>query len=534
MSPSKLARSLWKDWLVSASVSNLLLYNQWSRLDLQSSSRFNQYQYAAPYSENYIAMILNWLLLSVVFFPLVRATESKNRIIGRTAWALLLALVVFALNDARKQLRGATGLAWLAVSWWREHLGFIAFLLLAVAIAIATIALLIRLRENAPAILRIGLTILFPVAIVHVGWAIVHGNRLRPSPVVEGPQLGPRPSAPQRLVWIILDTLELRSVFGDRPEDLHVPEMDRLRAEGLFAESAYSPAARTQYSLPALLTGKVVRLALPAGQHELNLTFDGERESRRFSTVENIFSHARERGLRSGLVGWFHPYCRMIAWSLDDCFYHSANELWEDHPVPDVLANMAIHLRALLPRKSPNVSVDAHEHLSRAAERMVADESLDLVFLHLSIPHMPWIYNRKTKTTQYMGEKPDSVEGYFGNVELADQTVGLIRRSLEKNGLWDRTAILVSSDHWWWYFNTSNQPYRPRPGNDFRIPYLLRLPGDHAPISLTTPFNTVLSHDLVLEILSGTIRTPEQAARWLEQNESRFPIEPVLETRIFG
>lgn len=522
-----------RDWLVAGSLSNLLLYAQWSQLDMHSSSAFNQYQNAPPFAATYLAMIANWLLLTVLLWPLCRfGTRAKRLAARRASWIALTIVFLYALNVARSHLR-ASGATFLSLSFWRGELGDVVAMGSLVLLLALGVTLALRFRGVLPSLFRVGLTLIFPIALFHLVWA---ASRVPSSPV-SAPSLAlpPKNVAPPalRVVWVILDTLEMRSVFSSRPEGLKVPELDRLRSEGLFAERAFSPAARTQYSLPALLTGRKVRLALPSGGSELRLTFDGESEARSFSEVPNVFRRARDSGRRAGLVGWFHPYCAALAASLDRCFYHSANELWEDHPVPDLLPSMAIYLRSLVPRPARNVVIDAHERLSAAAEAMAGDPALDLVFVHLSIPHMPWIYDRQARAVATLGERPDWVEGYLGNVELADETVGRIRRAMESAGLWERSALIVSSDHWWWDGEPSRQPYRPEPENDFRIPFLLRAPrgGD---IAVTVPFNTVLTHDLVLEMLSGGVETTRDAARWIEQNRHRVPAEPVLETRIFG
>ncbi|MGH9656830.1 MAG: hypothetical protein ACRD6B_25640, partial [Bryobacteraceae bacterium] len=81
---------------------------------------------------------------------------------------------------------------------------------------------------------------------------------------------------------------------------------------------------------------------------------------------------------------------------------------------------------------------------------------------------------------------------YIDNLELADHILGRIRRLLEQTGDWNRSTILVSSDH----------PF-------------LKLPGQKTGVEYHREFNSVLSANLLLAALQGKIRTPAQAVQWL-------------------
>jgi hypothetical protein len=91
---------------------------------------------------------------------------------------------------------------------------------------------------------------------------------------------------------------------------------------------------------------------------------------------------------------------------------------------------------------------------------------------------------------------------------------------MEHAGLWDRSAVLISSDH----------PLRgPEYGaglteDDKRlirgklspfVPFLLKLPDQQRTVTFSPGFNTVVSRGLLESILRGAIAGPEQAVEWL-------------------
>jgi hypothetical protein len=145
------------------------------------------------------------------------------------------------------------------------------------------------------------------------------------------------------------------------------------------------------------------------------------------------------------------------------------------------------------------------------SRELVADPSIGLVLLHLPVPHTPAIYSRSKGALAEEG--PVS---YLDNVALADQTLGVLRQAIEQAGLWDRTALLVSSDHGWrtrmwrggagWTAEEEAASHADTSG----VPFLLRLPGQTSGLRYDNPFNTVITRQILTHILSGQLKAPEE------------------------
>jgi arylsulfatase A-like enzyme len=99
---------------------------------------------------------------------------------------------------------------------------------------------------------------------------------------------------------------------------------------------------------------------------------------------------------------------------------------------------------------------------------------------------------------------------------------------MEQNGTWDNTTVLVSSDHWWrteyWdirqpIWSAADDAYRGE-GKFHHIPFLLKLKGQKESLTYDAPFNTVVSHDLILDILRGKLSAPDQVPVWLDAHRS--------------
>jgi arylsulfatase A-like enzyme len=140
------------------------------------------------------------------------------------------------------------------------------------------------------------------------------------------------------------------------------------------------------------------------------------------------------------------------------------------------------------------------------ALRDLADPSLNLVFLHLPLPHAPYIYDGSSHTfpKRYL-----SVGTYLDNLALTDTFLGDFRDALTKAGLWEKTTLVVSSDH-------PNRRSREVDGKDDpRVPFLLKMAGQTTGVVYEPKLLTIVTKSLIEAILNREITTSEEAVKWL-------------------
>src|SRR5205807_2671437 len=102
------------------------------------------------------------------------------------------------------------------------------------------------------------------------------------------------------------------------------------------------------------------------------------------------------------------------------------------------------------------------------------------------------------------------ISGYLDGLALVDRTVGDLRAALERVGLWDRTTVLLSSDH---YFRSSRL-FDQR--EDHRIPFLLKLAGQKSSFHYSRPFSTIVDGRLLLAVLAGEVGDAASVSEWLD------------------
>ena len=334
------------------------------------------------------------------------------------------------------------------------------------------------------------------------------------------------PSARPRVVWIIFDELSQAIAFGNRPAGLALPNFDRLKSGSFYASSSESPADSTEIAMPSLILGERVIEAIPQGPDDLRVRTESQTSPRALSSMPNVFDAARDLGINTALVGWFHPYGRLINRSLTKCYWTAG---WlragiEERSDPQQLLNAmwdrcrlqiaALPLVGHLPGVFPGVyqrqeKIERFTWLRDRAMEIVSDPAIGLALIHLPIPHPPAIYSRTGGTLTAQGRI-----GYMDNLVLADQTLGELRQAMEQSGLWGRTAVLVSADHGWrtrlwrgdaeWTPDEETASHQDTSG----VPFLLKLPEQASGVVYSKPFNTIVTRQLITGILSGQLVDP--------------------------
>jgi hypothetical protein len=262
---------------------------------------------------------------------------------------------------------------------------------------------------------------------------------------------------------------------------------------------------------------------------KLLVTLKGDPGWVDFASQPNVFRTARAEGFNTAVIGWHHPYCRILGNDLSDCAWDSAgNESIsvERHLRPRSLAVKALFLATWQSRAVPFMLEPELEHESHIAvmryqipnvHRMLQNRKLNLVLLHLVVPHPPGIWDI-TKRTFTTGKS-----NYTDNLQLASDTLGQIRRDLEKMGDWDRSTILVSSDHPYrpilWQSLTTHRTAEMVQETGMKayplVPFLLKLPSQHKKVLYDGEFNNLLTSDLILQLLNGNLPTIEDTVNWL-------------------
>ena len=538
LSLSPTARERLTDLLICFSVGNLCFLRRWYDLEHLQERAMDYYRTGPANPALLFATLIGALLLTgvlwVAWLWVQRRPEPWKLKLAQCGFLLLL---MRSLESVRQYWNTDGGSYDLTSN----------IMLLAIE-AILAAGILLALAGNTRVVsaarrVALLLTLLFPSLMLDFA---VRGLSAEPALAYEPKKsLAMLPTAQQnRVVWVLFDELDQKLAFDLRRPAVELPELDRLRAESFVANRVEQTAAWTTQALPSLLSGRTYTTAQLVDASTLRVFTEGSTKGESWHDEPNVFKKARAEGVNAALIGWHHPYCRVLGDSLVRCLDvpsgHPTAALLRETSVADqgvwrsVPFLFRLQLGNLVEMVSPNNQYGSEnsrdEYVQRRQQKQyfklrdlayatAVDPNIGLLFAHFPLPHPFGIYNRQ----RHDFTLNDSLT-YADNLALVDRTVGELRRALEQAGMWRSTTVLITADHglrpdlW-----RGRQGWTPElqqltaGGQSPLVPFILKLPGENRGWVYEQPFSNVVSGDLIIAILKGQIRTAADAAEWLDQ-----------------
>lgn len=240
------------------------------------------------------------------------------------------------------------------------------------------------------------------------------------------------------VLLIILDAAGARHFRSYGYSRETTPEIDRIAAEGVLFERAFTPAVFTLAAMSSLWTG------LPPDQSHRGVAYDAPLPAGPPTLAERLTAHGILTAgfVANGMAG--------ASFGLHRGFTEF-HEIYRDRGrrAEAFLEVLTSFFNANKGRRS-------------------------FVYAHLREPHFPYdpeppfdtrfgpdgpltMDERRyaawytavnaRKTTPTPEEAAHLVRLYDGNLAYADEVIGTLRRRLEQEGLWDQTVVIVSADH---------------------------------------------------------------------------------------
>ncbi|MDR3580280.1 MAG: sulfatase-like hydrolase/transferase [Oryzomonas sp.] len=501
-----------RDFLACLSLANLIMLKVWLQLFPFNSGK--SFWLAHSPANSYLAAMINTVLIGLGLWCAV-VIANRWRGSAMVLWPFIYGVTLcLALNGIRVNYGWGRYYLYRKLGEGGPLLAGITVILLMTAIAL----LMIRHRHLiSQHYFRVPL-VLAPFVLVTFGQSALALRQLEPPsafvPHTRHDMRRAENTHAMPVVWIIFDELDYRIAFGQRPKGLVLPELDRLQQTSLNVTRAYSPFDSTAVSIPALLTGKTLKRTKPLGAGDMTLSGTDGTTSSLQQTETTIFADMHNRGARTAIFGWYFPYSRLF----------SAAAVVKDYPIylfptsERLTKTIVFQLGSLVESSyfSPfgdSLAVINHIAITTSIQKDVlhylqTNQNGGFAFLHYPVPHDPNIYNRNTHR---YGSNSNIKEGYLDNVALTDRLLGEIRTIMEKAGTWDKALIIVSADHHWRQ-NTYDGIIDKR-----HVPFLVKLPHQTQGTPMDSRFETVRTRDMIVRIVDGTLKTPEDVKRWMSQ-----------------
>lgn len=550
-----------KPFCIAFSLAGLLLTRVWQDVD-HLTTPLATYRFGPALPRTVEAVSLAGVFLfTVVFWLLIfAATQLRNpRLRGAAVRALAIAggiavcnLVLLAAEKATQHILDTRWLqshtaAWTAFLWASRVVRW-------ALIPGALVAAAMWFPKRTWAALQVIATVMIPFAAWRTGDAFYHLVRPRRPAVLakKPPQVNLKARLPW-IVWVVFDEMDQFATFDDPANSALTPALHAFRHTAFYATRAYEPSDNTAKSIPAYLTGR-----LPIGQRwdrtGLQLRFSGSDRYVAWWRERTILDEATEAGHTLAVLGYFHPYCELFGKATSACAEFPACgvadlDAWATSTEGASLRRTArLELIRLLPLPPTETRYDGRRfrysdwilrnHARQVQSRCLGEVSTTLLgwlrdskasfyFLHLPLPHPPAVVSCPQLRCDHKVQP-----GYAGNLHWSDHLFDEIRRELLRQGRWESTTVVVTSDHTarrLWVSSTLLTPSLERAMQLHKqptVPMMIKLPGQREGLAYSRPFNAVLLHGIVRGILWSRLKSPQDVAAYLDANRGRVPLNP--------
>lgn len=322
---------------------------------------------------------------------------------------------------------------------------------------------------------------------------------------------------PPKVIWIIFDEMDYRLVFEQRPPKIKLPEIDRFRKEVVFFEKAYPPSDFTVASIPSLFLGERINVSSVEAT-DLVFLEPGTNKEMKWTQAPHLGKETKKLGYSTSVIGWYHQYCKSFHHELDYCRTFPAGRF-------DYGTNFGSSVKAILERsfvidkRLERAFIFNLSEIHASALEQIKGGLSDVLFLHYSVPHKPYLYDQTKKAISPHVER--TPENYFGNLILVDQILGDITKSLQAAKKWNETVLIISADHSW----RKSEEYDGK--RDFRVPFMIKM-ADGKAINYTKPIPNLITKEIILEIMKGNLNSSTELVSWLDRHNKVFPKGTVL------
>jgi hypothetical protein len=283
----------------------------------------------------------------------------------------------------------------------------------------------------------------------------------------------------------------------------------------------------TILAVPSLLLGRVVDDIRSDVDGRAILKLSGQKGWSVLDPQATLFGDAKRNGWTTGLAGWWNPYCRILPYTLDSCYWSTDESNGIFSTANSALENATAPFLGKMGRTAVTSVEQTHraslQAIMQQGQALIADEKIRFVFIHLPVPHPPGIYDRSTGKLRDAGT-------YIDNLALTDRLLGELISSLNATASAGNTTLIVTSDHSWrtpmWTSvgGLSAEEKAASQGRfDPRPMLMIHFPQQTHDVDVSQPFAQVGLYRIIVAMLQGHIESAADFAAWSQTQWTQEP-----------
>jgi hypothetical protein len=124
-----------------------------------------------------------------------------------------------------------------------------------------------------------------------------------------------------RVIWVLFDELSYRQVFDHPQPGIDLPAFNSLKQESVSLSRLAPVGILTKLVIPSLFLGQPISQVRSNREGALLWRSSLDADWLSFNPGSTPFAAARLQGWGTGVAGWYNPYCRILASTLDWCYW---------------------------------------------------------------------------------------------------------------------------------------------------------------------------------------------------------------------
>lgn len=522
--------------LQAISISTFLLTPAWKELLPGSSASYYMNVTAGPSAA--LAIITNTILFSTIIMLFDRFYKNKQNQNNYLDIIFIILTFCTFYNSTRLILSEIT--IYLHFPIMITNLGWIPFVIIYSLPIIAVSAIAVKKTEYIHNVLLTTLTITSPLFFILLFKITYKPNETthhleRVGQKKEYKSLPP----PKNALVFIFDELDQTRTFDQRDAKYNLKSMDSLKSTSTFCDQAYPPTAWTATSIPSMFTGKIIKKSIPTPNRDLKLVQGNNNETSTLWSINIDFPLIlNDQGYKTLFINHYHNFSKQYftrrplfknirhpyydSWRDAETWYRSfpSSLMRQWASIPESLPGIPRKLERIIgwEDSSVNGATKTYQNALNQTILSIKNRSADLIVVHWSIPHGPAIFdNIQNKTS----ETPLLDRSNLDNLPLVDITISKIQKTLESEGLWNDSLLIVTSDHWQRKASDlsakKNNVNPSIPHATKRVPLIIKFPGQRVGNVRTKPINTASIFEIICAHFSERPLTEHSFIEWSPQ-----------------
>ncbi len=510
-----------KDFVACLSLSIIIICGPW----LNNLGAHNSHFHLDTIRLSVFQFFITILILALIYFLLIqKCLFSKNKSIRYLAYSFFIISFIFFFRALLKILY-----------YQMKPIIYITFTL----ISIFLIMTLIILFYNNPKTIKKTITIFF---VIFFPFSILIFSKMSSGFFASKTNVSSFKNDKPKVVWIVFDEWDQYLTFVNRDKNLKLNELDNLKQNYFYASKVYQPANMTPLSLSSYLIGTTPKSIYVKAHDKILLQFD-DKKSKSWKELPSIFSKLKKENVNSAFIGWALPFDRLYDKYLIKKKYYTYNHMifkaikqkYADmflfyflRPLNKLTMQKIKWLKNNIIKIVRQQGSQLYKEILAYSKCIIIDPKINFSLIHFSIPHPPIIYdNKKQKIST-------KINSYTDQLMLVDKTIKDIKDILIQDGSWDKTTLILTSDHWFrndgWkhpIFHehitiTDKEQEMLKNRKDNIIPLIIKMPYQKKAISYDKPFNAMALHYLILDIYNNKVYDEQTLVSWLDNLEDKL------------